>query len=345
MFSVCVEKPGRVRVIDIPKPVPGHYQAIVKTEAAYFCNRTDLKIIEGNFPGMKNYPILLGHETVGKVEQIGERVRSFSVGERAIGGFVLDPPDPKYVSAWGGFSEYVIVNDHQAMANDGLADEVHGWKDLYQIQKKVPSDISIEAAGLIYSWREVYGAIEDFHLQERNDILIFGAGPVGLSFVKFSKIRGLGFVGIVDPHPEKREIALRMGADITFSPDDEKLIHIGEIHEKQLDAVIDAVGKDYIINFSLPMIKEGGSICVYGVLSEPRLVIDKEKGPYNFNLILHQVPTRDREASAHDPICGLIKKGILKPDEFISAEFPIFEIQKAIELAKTSRAIKILLRF
>jgi len=58
-------------------------------------------------------------------------------------------PARSFASAWGGFAEYLIANDHEAML----------------------------AAGLLYSWREVYDAFEDFHLKEGDNIPVFGAGP------------------------------------------------------------------------------------------------------------------------------------------------------------------------
>ena len=59
-------------------------------------------------------------------------------------------------SGWGGFCEYVLVNDHDAMVADGVADEKHGWFECYEIQRKVAPDIQPEAAGLLCTWREVY---------------------------------------------------------------------------------------------------------------------------------------------------------------------------------------------
>ena len=219
MFSVAVVEPGRVDFVHIPKPKPGPYDALVKTEISYLCNRTDRKLIEGHFPGVDQYPLLLGHESVGIVESVGEKVHSFSTGDRTVGGVILSPPDPEYFSFFGGFSEYILVRDHSAMIQDGVADEIHGWSDYYQIQRVVPHNIPVEVAGLLCTWREVYSAFDDFHLQSGDDILVFGAGPVGLSFIKFAKLLGLGYVGSVDPHKEKRDKAEKMGADQTFAPD------------------------------------------------------------------------------------------------------------------------------
>jgi len=345
MFSVAVIEPGKVDFVDIPKPQPGPYDALVKTEISYLCNRTDRKLIEGNFPGIDQYPLLLGHESVGIVEKVGAKVRTFKQGDRTVGGVLLPTPDPKYLSFFGGFSEYILIKDHLTMVQDGIADEQHGWSEYYQIQRVVTDGIPLEVAGLLCTWREVYSAFDDFHLQPGDDILVFGAGPVGLSFVKFAKLLRLGYVGSVDPHEEKRQKAVIMGADHTFTPDDPEIPKLKEILKKPLDSVIDAVGDKRIINICLPIIKLAGSICVYGVIDEPVIEIKKSKAPLNFNLLIHQYPTREKEARAQEPICTWVREGNLNYKDFISAELPITKIHDAIEMIRSSSVFKVLLRY
>ncbi|MGB9440956.1 MAG: hypothetical protein WCB15_23645, partial [Desulfobacterales bacterium] len=65
MFSVSVTEPGKVVIVEIPDPEPGPYDVVIKTELAFLCNATDRKLIEGHFPGVEDYPLLLGHESVG----------------------------------------------------------------------------------------------------------------------------------------------------------------------------------------------------------------------------------------------------------------------------------------
>lgn len=345
MISVAVVEPGSVRLVDIPEPVPGPYQAKVRVEVACLCNATDRKLVEGHFPGVETYPLLLGHENAGVVEAVGSRVRNFKVGDRVIGGLLLRSPDPAYASGWGGFSEYVLAGDHKAMVEDGAADERHGWFEVYEIMRAVPPGISVEAAVLLCTWREVYAAFGDFNLQPGDDILIFGGGPVGLSFVKVARLRGLGFVGLVDPLPEKRHKALAMGADAVFAADDPVLVDLPKARGRHFDAVIDAVGRESIINAALPLVKMAGSVCVYGVIDTPSVLLEKARGPYNFNLLIHQWPTRFREAAAQEPLCAWIAEGKLSHTEFLSAEYPIAEIDAALENARSGLPIKTLLRF
>jgi threonine dehydrogenase-like Zn-dependent dehydrogenase len=267
------------------------------------------------------------------------------VGDRVVGGLLLRPPDSGYASGWGGFSEYIIAGDHQEMVEDGAATPDHGWLEVYEIQRPVPVEIPVEAAVLLCTWREVYAAFGDFNLGQGDDILVFGGGPVGMSFIKFARLLGLGYVGLVEPLPEKRQLASRMGADATFAPDDPELADLVTARGKPLDAVIDAVGKEGIINAALPLVKMAGSVCVYGVIDTPTIQLHKSLGPYNFNLLVHQWPTRWRESAAQEPLCDWLMDGKLSYTEFLSAEYPISQVNEALELARSGRALKTLLRF
>jgi threonine dehydrogenase-like Zn-dependent dehydrogenase len=345
MFAVAVTKPGELRLVEIPKPEPGPYEARVKTEIAALCNMTDRKLIRGEFPGVDQYPLLLGHETVGIVDAVGEKARNFRVGDRVLGGLVLRPPNPFYGSGWGGFCEYTLAGDHQAMVEDGVADEHHGWAEVFEIMRVVPESIALEDAVLLCTWREVYGAFDDFQLKADDDVLIYGGGPVGLSFVKFGRLLNLGEIYLVDRNAHKQEKARAMGATAAYAPDDPELTALLARKQRQLDAVIDAVGKESIINDAMPLIKIGGTVGVYGVIDTPSVTLQKNRGPYNFNLIIHQWPTRKHEHDAQEPLVDWIRQGKLSYREFVMGEFPVTQIDAAYRWSDESKAVKTLLRY
>lgn len=340
MRAVIVEKPGVLGVREIEAPKPGPYQALVKLDVAALCNATDGKLIDGHFPGVEHYPLALGHENTGIVQQVGEKVRSFKKGDRAIGGLLFSFAEKEIAAGWGGFCEFVLVNDHEAMVADGVADEAYGWFECYEIQTRVEADIQAAEAALLCTWREVYGGIGDFNIQPKDNVLIFGAGPVGLSFVKFCKLMGVKWVGLVDPLAHKRERAKAMGADGVFAPE-----ALGSIETNSLDVVVDAVGHEKIVNTALPLIKLGGTIGVYGVIAASTLTLEKATGPYNFNLIVHQWPTRSRERTAQAPICQWIREGKLTAAEFVTHTFPVEKIGEAVAAVKSGDVVKCLLTY
>lgn len=343
MRAVVVTQTGKLEVVQIAQPKPGPYQALVKTEVAALCNATDSKLISGHFPGVQKFPIVLGHEGAGIVQEVDHRVRNFKCGDRVIGGLIFNFAEPGLNSGWGGFCDYTLVTDHDAMVTDGVADAAHNWFECYEIQRCVDADIAPEDAVLLCMWREVYGGFNDFSIKAGDRILVFGAGPVGLSFVKIGKLLGLKWIGVVDPHAHKRAVARRLGADADYSPSEVQALH--KEMKGGLDAIIDAVGNEKIINLALPLVKMGGSVCVYGVLSAPSMTVNKELGPYNFNLYIHQWPTRWREREAQKPLCDWIRQGRLKASEFVTHEFPMDKIADAFDAVRRGEVIKCLLRY
>jgi threonine dehydrogenase-like Zn-dependent dehydrogenase len=347
MLSVAVLQPGRLEIVDIPKPSAGPYEAVIRSQIAFICNATDRKLLGGVFPGMgpDKYPLLLGHENVGVVEAVGSKVRSFRPGDRVVGGLLLQPTDARFQAGWGGNSEYVVAVDHAAMAADGVADAAHGWNESFKIMLAAPADIPLEAAGLLCTWREVYAGFSDFHLKPGDDLLIFGGGPVGLSFCRFARLLGLGWIGLVDPVPAKRKKARELGADAVFPPDSPAISRLAADRGRALDAVIDAVGSEKAVNAGLPLIRMAGSICVYGVVSNPRITLEKDSGPYNFNLYWHQWPTRDAEAAAQEPLIEWVRSGKLSHRDFLTGEFPVREVARAMAASQEPGAIKTMLSF
>ena len=287
MKAIAVIEPGKVEIVELPKPELGPYEVLVQTEASFICNATDRKVIDGHFPnmGIDSYPLILGHESVGRVVEIGSKVSSFKIGDRTIGGLLLNPPGGRFKSGWGGHSQFILITDDQALKNDGLDDEEHGWDDSLQIMQKVPEDISIEAAGLLCTWREVYaGMFTDFNLKKGQDIVVFGAGPVGLSFIKFARLSGLNKIISIDPLENKRVKALEMGADSAVAPDSPELKKILDDQKQGFDVVVDAVGHENIINAGISMIRMAGTICVYGVVGAAEINLKKDTGPLQFQL-------------------------------------------------------------
>jgi Zn-dependent alcohol dehydrogenase len=148
----------------------------------------------------------------------------------------------------------------------------------------------------------------------------------------------------VDPVESKRQRALAMGADAVFAPNDPALQEL-VVARGKLDAVIDAVGHPACVNAALPLVKMGGSVCVYGVLADRQLVLEKATGPYNFNLFVHQWPTRWRERQAQQQLSEWVRGGQLRADEFVTHQFRVEQIAEALAAVRGGEVVKCLLRY
>src|SRR5436189_244738 len=81
MLAMILETPGRpLRVADLSRPIPGPNQIVLRVHACAVC-RTDLHVVDGELPEPK-LPLVLGHQIVGTVVEIGEGVSWFVVGDR-----------------------------------------------------------------------------------------------------------------------------------------------------------------------------------------------------------------------------------------------------------------------
>lgn len=344
MKSVIITEPGRVEIQEVDMPVITPYQALVKTEMVALCNATDSKLIAGHFPGEDQYPMALGHENVGIVIQVGAKVKHFKVGDRVIGGLNATFSTSGLHSGWGGFSEYVVVNDFEVLHEEGLATAEQGCWDSFEIQNTVPADVQPEEAVIACTWREILGAFKDFRLEPGKKVMVFGAGPVGLSFVKLGKLFGLAQIDIVDMLPAKLELARRMGADNGYTPAQVATPEFIAAAARSYDTIIDAVGLPAVVNSALPLIKMAGDICVYGVMTKhPTLNLDE--APYNFNLYIHRWPTRQEEKAAMQPLAQWIREGKLSASDFISHRFRIDQIGQALEAVRRGEVIKTVFTF
>jgi D-arabinose 1-dehydrogenase-like Zn-dependent alcohol dehydrogenase len=90
MKALSVDQNGKLEVCDVPKPVYGDCQALVKTLSCGVCNGTDMKLIHGSFKNMTHYPMLLGHEAVGQVVEKGKYVTSFEIGDIVLLPFLYE---------------------------------------------------------------------------------------------------------------------------------------------------------------------------------------------------------------------------------------------------------------
>jgi threonine dehydrogenase-like Zn-dependent dehydrogenase len=86
-------------------------------------------------------------------------------------------------------------------------------------------------------------------------------------------------------------------------------------------------------------------MCIYGVLANETIPVKKSLAPYNFNLFVHQWPTRFRERAAQKPLCQWIREGKLKAADFVTHKFPLEQINTALETGKTGQVIKCLLTY
>lgn len=331
MKGLVVYKDEGLQIIELPMPEYNEYQALVKVLACGICNGTDSKIIHGTFKGVDAYPVLLGHEAVGKVVETGKYVKYLKPGDIVLLPFLYQKTN-QITPVWGGFCEYALVGDDMAL-EEARIDVSSPMRDgSYRAQSVMSLDEGIDPAEMvmIITFREVLSAIRRFGFREKESVLIYGAGPVGQCFVKFSKLLGMSEVICIDITDEKTAEAARMGADHVFNSRKTNIVQeVKKLLPSGVDYVVDAVGLSVLINEAMELIADHGSICCYGISSKMTQEIDWSRAPYNWNLQFVQFPDKSEEAETHKQIMDWIRSGVLRPKDFISDQYPFEKILDA----------------
>lgn len=341
MKAFIVHEGGRCAIEEIPRPSYGEYEALVKMISCGVCNGTDMKIIHGKFKGIDQYPVVLGHEGVGEVVETGAKVRHLKPGDRVLLPFIGQPPEGMS-SAWGTYAEYNLVTDAQSMTEDGLEPE-----EFALAQNKIPADIDPVDAAMIITLREVYSTMGIFGFESGKSLAILGLGPVGLSFVRLAKLKGMGPVIAMDIDDDKLKLAKELGADHTINTkgiDIPDAVHA--ILPEGVDFALDAVGVTSFIGDGMAIVKPDAKVCVYGISEKMNAPLDWSKNPYNWTLQFNQFPQKKLEGACHDRIMSWIAEGKLDPGFFVSHKIPFEEMATAFEMIeRREKMLKMVVKF
>lgn len=318
MKTFVVNKDGSTEIREIPKPRYSSKQALVKTIACGMCG-TDVKLLHCAFKGFPEsmYPVMLGHEGVGEVVEVGSEVTTFHVGDKVILPFVDPDPElyPGLGSAWGSLSEYAVVNDAAAWpAGEAPA--------CAYAQLVLPEDLDPVDAVMIATFREVLSNIRYFGIKPGESVVVFGCGPVGSTFIKFLNLYGVEDIVAVDIIDEKLEHVKANGAKhIINSKDTDLTAAIRALYPQGVNYVVDAIGAPFVVNAAMPLIKDRGTVFCYGVPPVEQITIDFSKADYNWNVVYQQMPRKEEEGAAHEQVMEWIRDGKLVLKDFISDYF------------------------
>ena len=338
MKAVVVEDANRVNVRDVPDPPqPGPYQALTKVVCGSICNSTDLKIFHRQLHFVTDYPTILGHEGVGRVMEVGEKVRNHRVGDLVSRPRASVPSNSGLYESWGAFAEYGIVTDLWAMAEDGLADVK---PDRLPDQIPAPPDSDPIALTQMVTLRETLSLLRNMRAQPGQSIVIFGTGPVGNAFSMLARQIGLDPVVVVGRREEALKRALNFGR-ATHAINNTKENVPETVRRltggRGADWVMEAIGTDAVMPDALACICPGGKVALYGVPSASEVGSPLRTGP-------HISLADPNEGAAAQEIFDLAAKSLIPAREFVTHELPMAEVEVGLQLLASRQAFKVLLR-
>ncbi|MFJ7977095.1 zinc-binding dehydrogenase [Peribacillus sp. NPDC096379] len=337
MKTLVVNSDGQLVIIEVPVPKYNSKQALVKTISCGICG-TDATIIKSEFKGFprEKYPLMLGHEGVGRVVEIGSEVTSFKVGDIVLLPF-NDEDEEQYGSlgsAWGAFSEYGVINDKSAYQEDDIPEAAYA-------QQVVPVDIDPVDATILITLREVYSTIRYFDINKDDSIVVFGSGPVAVTFIKLMSLMGFQSIIGIARSEEKQNILLENGADAAFNCRATDIKNeIRTLYPNGVKYVLDAVGTAEIINQAMELIEDRGEILCYGVPKYNQMQLDWSKAPYNWKLNFQQMPSKLEESESYGQILSWIREGKINLKDFVSNYFTFENILDAFEEYTNHRILK-----
>ena len=350
MKAVLITEPNIVKVMDVPMPVWGEYECLVEVKACGVCSSTDLKLISTEHPedprDPLRYPAILGHEAVGKVIEVGAKVRNFKLGDRVLVPFsnIGHIPDEKYKIVYGAMTEFSVAPDFVAMMEDGVNNRYTGQfgaasspKDFFC--QTFPDDISYIDGAMILSFKETYSAIRNFGIRDGMDVLIFGDGSVGMGLAHFINAFKTDS-NIVVGHHDDRLARINEIAKPSMTINSHKG-EMAKIEGKKFDVIIDAVGSTDIILQGVKLLKQGGKLVVMGVLSKDKTHINLLDIPNYTSVMMHSFPYREHRT--HDEIIEFMRSGFIKAPDYYSHIMPIEDAPEGIRLLKSREAFKVIL--
>ncbi|MEK4406188.1 alcohol dehydrogenase catalytic domain-containing protein [Sporosarcina sp. FSL K6-6792] len=340
MKTVVVSNKGELQVWDIDKPRITSKQALVKTVSCGICG-TDATIINQSFKGFEktSYPLMLGHEGVGEVVEIGSEVKGFSVGDLIVLSFVPNHmhDNSPLGSAWGAFSEYGIVDDFEAYEPNEVPDVAYA-------QKKLPDFIDKYEAPVLVTLREVFSSIKYFNIQPGDSIVVYGSGPVAMTFIKLLSLLNVQDIVAVVRNENKKQLLESFGLKAVINSSVHNVKEqISVLYPEGMNFVLDAVGSENIINEAITLLKDRGEVLCYGVPKVNNMNLNWANSPYNWKLNFQQMPYKEEEGACHDQIVQWICDGKLILSDFISEviefEHIIETLQDFVDGKKTKKVI------
>ncbi|WP_338601418.1 acryloyl-coenzyme A reductase [Sulfolobus tengchongensis] len=324
----AVVVPGKQKgyvIQEIPDPIAGKDEVVIKVERAALCYR-DLLQLQGYYPRMK-YPVVLGHEVVGTIEQVGENVKGFKEGDRVIS--LLYAPD--------GTCKYCQIGEEAyCHSRLGYSEELDGFfAEKSKIKAtslvKVNGNVTVEGAVLVPCVTGmIYRSLRRAKLQKGETVLVTGAsGGVGIHAIQVAKALGAKVIGVTTS--EEKASTIRKFADYVivgskFSDEAKKI--------DDINIVIDTVGTP-TIEESLKSLWMGGRLIQIGNVDPSQI----------YQLRLGYVILKDIEIIGHasatkrdaEETLKLTGEGKISP--VIASTIRLDEIDKGYEILKDKRKI------
>lgn len=343
MKALVYQGPGKKAWTDKEKPaIQKPTDVIVKITKTTICG-TDLHILKGDVPTV-DVGRVLGHEGVGRVEEVGSAVRNFKKG---------DPVLISCITSCGSCANckrqlYAHCDDGGWILGhriDGTQAEYvripHGDNSLYPIPAGADEEALVMLSDILPTGLEI--GVQAGKVKPGDTIAIVGAGPVGMSALLTAQFYSPGRIIMIDMDPARLALALQFGATNTVQVGDEDAVAAvrGLTGGQGVDVAIEAVGVPATFDICQKIVSAGGNIANVGVHGKPVDLHIEDLWIKNINISMGLVCT-----STTPMLLKTVQAGKVDPTKLISHRFALNEILDAYEVfgnAAREKAMKVIM--
>src|SRR6202140_3897497 len=268
MKALVFYGPGKIDLETVPIPRPRAGEVVIRVTLTTICG-TDLHILKGEYPVKPG--LIIGHEPVGIIHELGEGITGYEVGDRVLVGAIT--PCGQCNSCLGG-------NWSQCGGPLGgwkFGNTINGAQAEYLLVPhaqanlaKIPDELSDEQVVLLADIASAgISAAESANLQIGDTVAVFAQGPIGLCATAGAKLKGASLIIEVESDPVRAAMAKRMGADIVLNFQECDVVE--EIRRltdgRGVDVAIEALGTQDTFESALRVLRPGGTLSSLGVYS------------------------------------------------------------------------------
>ncbi|CAH9059314.1 L-threonine 3-dehydrogenase [Pseudoalteromonas holothuriae] len=337
-LSKLKAEPG-IWMTDAPKPEVGHNDLLIKIRKTAICG-TDVHIYKWDEWAQSTIPtpMVVGHEYVGEVVDMGQEVRGFDVGDRVSGeghitcGHCRNCRAGRVhlcrnttgvgVNREGAFAEYLVIPAFNAF--------------------KIPDNISDDLASIFDPFGNAVHTALSFDLVGE-DVLITGAGPIGIMAAAVAKHVGARHVVITDVNEYRLDLARKMGATRAVNVANEKLEDtMTELGMTEgFDIGLEMSGVPVAFNSMLNNMNHGGKIAMLGIPPSD-MAVDWNQVIFK-GLVIKGIYGREMFETWYK-MASLIQSG-LNLEPIITHQFQIDEFQTGFDTMISGQSGKVILNW
>lgn len=329
--------PDAVVLMDVQKPVINADELLIRIHAGGICG-TDMHILKDEYEAC--YPVVMGHEYSGVVEEVGDDVRAFQKGDRVIS---------LTAAVTCGTCEFcrqelLMLCDARKSIGSGVDGAFAEYMKIpAKLTFHIPENVSMDVAALAEPLAcVVRGVVEMSAVKGGDFVYVSGPGAIGQLTAQVAKVCGAHVsVAGTDQDAERLAVAKRLGADeiINVSTEDAAQRMMQITRGRGYDVVYECAGSPYSAQTCLRLVRKTGQYSQVGLYGAPV--------PFDHDLALkkevHVVNSFASERSSWEIAIRLMERGVLRLDELISDKLPLEQWEQAFQKVENKEGFKLLL--